>query len=147
MFLEGRKGGWGEEVEGVRRRGGVDGETDGKGEGSEEAVVELEERSMERKWKGKKGKKMKSVPGGKGLGGRWLYVSHDPVQVPEGSEGGGEEPLTRMFGLTRRREGSGGVDRSVRNARYVKFAFEPMVSYIIAMAFSSPRPSAVVMSH
>ncbi|KAL8723116.1 MAG: hypothetical protein Q9225_000519 [Loekoesia sp. 1 TL-2023] len=43
------------------------------------------------------GKGRKGVPGGKGLGGRWLFVSHEPVPVPEVDEG---EGLTTMFGLS-----------------------------------------------
>lgn len=63
-----------------------------------------------------------AVPGGKGLGGRWLFVSHDPVEVPAGKgEVGG------MFGLraeTPSGGGEGGVGR-----RLVRFQFEPMVSW------------------
>ncbi|KAL8894725.1 MAG: hypothetical protein Q9207_008430 [Kuettlingeria erythrocarpa] len=103
----------------------------------------------EKSGKGKSGKKkMKGVPDGKGQGGRWLFVSHDPVQPPEGREGG-EEPLTGLFGLTRGSEGrSGGVDRSLRNTRYVKFAFEPMILHIAtaSLAHAAPILSAAISS-
>ncbi|KAL8910605.1 MAG: hypothetical protein Q9171_004099, partial [Xanthocarpia ochracea] len=47
-------------------------------------------------------KMKKSVPGGKGLGGRWLFVSHDRLELPKDENGRDDEaPLTKMFGLTR----------------------------------------------
>lgn len=120
VFLEGRKK--------ARRSGGGEG---GEGGGEEDGEDERGSRDRE-----EEGRKSKSVPGGKGMGGRWLFVSHDAVDVPGVGEG---EPLTALFGLTRMGKERGSVDRSERpHARYVKFAFEPMVRYPHASAAVNP---------
>ena len=68
-------------------------------------------------------RKQKVVPGGKGMGGRWLYVSHEPL--PEGVNG---KEFLEMFGL-----GSNDCSQHtkapvpVRPLRLVRFQFEPMV--------------------
>jgi len=66
-----------------------------------------------------------TVPGGKGMGGRWLFVSHDAVEMPLGVESE-DRPVTRLLGLKPQQ-------RDVQSvlgpeARFVKFQFEPMVS-------------------
>lgn len=66
-----------------------------------------------------------SVPGGKGRGGRWLFVSHDPVEVPS-KQGEGDMPLMRLCGLSRGRCSRSHVD--VSRTRFVRLQFEPMVS-------------------
>jgi tRNA wybutosine-synthesizing protein 3 len=59
-------------------------------------------------------------PGGKGGGGLWLYISHDPITTPPE----GPADLTTTFGLTK----SGSADgTSIRARRYIHFKFEPMV--------------------
>ncbi len=65
------------------------------------------------------------VPGGKG-GGRFLFVSHEPVSI---SEDVASQQLPGIFGLN---EGSAAcavrVSESwVPGQRFVRFAFEPMV--------------------
>lgn len=58
-------------------------------------------------------------PGGKGGGGQWLYLSHDPIAM--------EEPAPRLidvFGLGPR----GSLDGElVSGRRYIHLKFEPMV--------------------
>lgn len=56
--------------------------------------------------------------GGKGGGGRWLYVSHEPRDQETTS-------YTKLFGLSR----TGSESKTVfsKDARYVHFKFEPMV--------------------
>ena len=66
----------------------------------------------------------RGVPGGKGRGGRWLFVSHDPVHVPE-RRGLEDKPLSRLLGLSHRKED---FEYGAGQARYVRFQFEPMVS-------------------
>ena len=68
-----------------------------------------------------------AVPGGKGLGGKWLFVSHKPVFPPE--NGGKKEKLSQLLGL-----GSSGAQNEalalsgdVNEMRLVRFQFEPMV--------------------
>ena len=116
VFLEGRRGSSGGKGD-TSRAGGDVGECEDH---------EDNERRKEMK---------KSVPGGKGLGGRWLFVSHDPLELPKDENGRDDEaPLTKMFGLTRdvtENENLNGEVRRSRdrkNVRFVRFAFEPMVS-------------------
>lgn len=57
-----------------------------------------------------------ATPGGKGAGGQWLFVSHDPLS--EGKEA--REDWSQMFELNKQGEGEG--------RRLIHFKFEPMVS-------------------
>ena len=70
-----------------------------------------------------------AVPGGKGMGGRWLFVSHEPIDIPKISC-----YVSRMLGL----EPMNGVQCEVvamepSELRLARFQFEPMVrgSYVI----------------
>ncbi|KAL8729106.1 MAG: hypothetical protein Q9166_004937 [cf. Caloplaca sp. 2 TL-2023] len=146
VFLEGRKGPMGEGRRGERAG-------DEKSTGGMESEDEVDDSKVDMRG-GVKGKK--SVPGGKGLGGRWLFVSHEAVEVPECSSTDGVEAksLTNMFGLTRhlfgkpRGNGEEGVRRSrdMKNVRYVRFAFEPMILHIAtaSLAHAAPIPSAAI---
>jgi tRNA wybutosine-synthesizing protein 3 len=60
--------------------------------------------------------------GGKGLGGRWLYVSHEPIPLPP-EETGGISEFTGLFGLSTQGPWVPHSD----DTRYVHFKFEPMV--------------------
>lgn len=61
------------------------------------------------------------VPGGKGMGGRWLLISHEPVS--EGNEG-----LCRTLGLEPMQESSCAIDdKEPCQLRVARFQFEPMV--------------------
>ena len=65
-----------------------------------------------------------TVPGGKGAGGRWLYVSHDSLQLNPGT-GLEDMHVMSLFGLS---PCLAGPDITVNRAtRYVRVAFEPMV--------------------
>ena len=71
-----------------------------------------------------------TVPGGKGMGGRWLFVSHEPVDLS--MRGEGKRAITELLGL-----GSSGVQNEalavteeVEEMRLVRFQFEPMVCRI-----------------
>lgn len=66
-----------------------------------------------------------AVPGGKGMGGRWLFVSHDAVEMPLGVELE-DRPVTRLLGLKPQQRDAQSVMGP--EARLVKFQFEPMVS-------------------
>ena len=72
----------------------------------------------------------KSVPGGKGIGGRWLFISHEPVDTQATHGRGG---LTKLFGINTRVEGRDGS--SSGNARgqkrLIRFQFEPMILHIM----------------
>lgn len=99
VFLEGRKQGkWHEERGNAKNHEGL-------GKESEQAAV----------------------PGGKGMGGKWLFVSHEPVDLSKLGEG--KHTLTEVLGL-----GSSGVQSEalalsgeVDEMRLVRFQFEPMV--------------------
>ena len=64
------------------------------------------------------------VPGGKGMGGRWLFVSHEPVEIPT-AQHPQDSPLTRLFGLASNHSNAPAMLDP--EARFVKFQFEPMV--------------------
>ena len=99
VYLEGNKQGKGHEGRGDPKN------NEGFGKESEQAVVS----------------------GGKGMGGKWLFVSHEPVDIHKNS--GAKESVTELLGLG----SSGGHDealtfnREVDEMRLVRFQFEPMV--------------------
>ena len=77
-------------------------------------------------------KTAKAVPGGKGLGGRWLYVSHDPVLpdvLPDLQLSNRKGMLYELFQMKPEPDKSGSVYSftDTQEARFVKFQFEPMV--------------------
>ena len=105
VFLEGRKS-----CKGRERRGDAK-DNEGFGKESEQAAV----------------------PGGKGLGGKWLFVSHEPVLLSKNGENKGD--LSQLLGL-----GSSGAQNEalalsgdVNEMRLVRFQFEPMVCRGAAM--------------
>ena len=68
-----------------------------------------------------------AVPGGKGMGGKWLFVCHEPVELPK--KGGDKDSLAQFLCL-----GSSGaqdeaqiLNGDVNKLRLVRFQFEPMV--------------------
>ena len=69
--------------------------------------------------------KQAAVPGGKGKGGRWLFVSHDPVDVPV-QQNPDDTSLSTLFGLSQIKDKQ---SRPGADSRFVKFQFEPMVSH------------------
>lgn len=117
VFLEGRKDGGlladeGERIEGVADENlGIE-----AGEIKEELLESEGERN-------EKGKETKARVGGKGGGGRWLFVSHDPVSLD------GEKSLAELLGISRdenlEKEMSG---KKVGELRFIHFKFEPMVA-------------------
>ncbi|KAL8748493.1 MAG: hypothetical protein Q9199_008181 [Rusavskia elegans] len=97
--------------------------------------------------------KKRSVPGGKGLGGRWLFVSHERVEMREDDDARGRHEekegsgrLTKLFCLTRpvtfeRNENGRARKRSdAKNARFVRFAFEPMILHTATASLSHAAP-------
>ncbi|KAI9721269.1 MAG: hypothetical protein M1812_002431 [Candelaria pacifica] len=66
-------------------------------------------------------------PGGKGGGGKWLYVSHDPV--PETLlQSNPETSLMKLFGLSSHSPGPALVPNEM--TRFVHLKFEPMILHI-----------------
>ena len=63
-----------------------------------------------------------AVPGGKGLGGRWLFVSHKPC-VFDGNQI--QSSLAATFGMSPYVQENNNVD--FKKAQIARFQFEPMV--------------------
>lgn len=69
-------------------------------------------------------RKAPAVPGGKGLGGRWLFVSHEPVEVANSCDPH-PKPIATLLGFAPHHfTAAPDPERS----RLIKFQFEPMVS-------------------
>ncbi|KAI8251288.1 hypothetical protein K4K58_008959 [Colletotrichum sp. SAR11_239] len=73
-------------------------------------------------------------PGGKGGGGTWLYVSHDPVPGPHDED----DRLLRLLGLVDEAEGrkagageAGSTQSGRRRRRLIHFKFEPMILHVL----------------
>jgi tRNA wybutosine-synthesizing protein 3 len=66
--------------------------------------------------------------GGKGGGGRWLFVSHEPVDM----SGVKVKGCSSFLGLQRIGEG-GGSGRQFTEERLIHFKFEPMVSTLFVI--------------
>ena len=88
---------------------------------------------------GRAGRKIKTGAGGKG-GGRWLYVSHDPIatispaQQPENS-------FMTLFGLQPMTT-SGPVPRSVSGQlpRLIHLTFSPLILHVLTATLHHARP-------
>ena len=66
----------------------------------------------------------RAVPGGKGMGGRWLFISHNPISPPISTDER-VNPLMGLFGLSTSQRP---IDiLQTRKMRLVRFQFEPMV--------------------
>ncbi|KAI1092095.1 methyltransferase TYW3-domain-containing protein [Rostrohypoxylon terebratum] len=113
--------------EGRRKGGGV-----GDGDGEEGMDVE-----------GERGK-LAGV-GGKGGGGNWLFVSHDPVPLEDGEP---ERDLEILLGLkeAENREAGGGRSgdglRDGAAVRLVHFKFEPMILHVLT---ASPEHAQLLL--
>lgn len=99
VFFEGRKQGKGYEGRGDAK------DKEGLGKESEQAAV----------------------PGGKGMGGKWLFVSHEPVELSK--KGEAKENLPQLLGLGSLGEPdkAPALSGEVDEMRLVRFQFEPMV--------------------
>lgn len=60
--------------------------------------------------------------GGKGGGGNWLFVSHDPVEVEQGKD------LRDVFGINGAEAAESSTTGAEDSTRLIHFKFEPMVS-------------------
>ncbi|PQE07115.1 hypothetical protein CJF31_00004764 [Rutstroemia sp. NJR-2017a BVV2] len=71
--------------------------------------------------------------GGKGAGGKWLYVSHDPLGVDTLERGESSKTLHELLGM-KRDSGSAFQMRAgdkPGDVRWVRFKFEPMILHIL----------------
>ncbi|EPE26001.1 hypothetical protein GLAREA_01913 [Glarea lozoyensis ATCC 20868] len=85
---------------------------------------------------GDSGRKTIAGIGGKGGGGRWLYVSHDPVSLVKG------ESWAEKFGMLRSSDDIRG-DKKAEDVRFVRFKFEPMILHILT---SSPTHAQTLLT-
>ena len=100
------------------------GEEDTYGEGNENEVeVEAEGDGDEDRGNAEKATKTKLAGvGGKGGGGRWLFVSHEPVDIDEVKE----EDFSSFLGMNRMGDVMD-AGRQFTEERLIHFKFEPMV--------------------
>lgn len=70
-----------------------------------------------------------AVPGGKGMGGRWLFTSHEPVELDAHSDITSNDSIREQWGL-QLFDGAPSkmATLSAHESRLIKFQFEPMVS-------------------
>ncbi|KAI0020646.1 methyltransferase TYW3-domain-containing protein [Xylariomycetidae sp. FL0641] len=79
--------------------------------------------------------------GGKGAGGRWLFVSHDPVVLrEEGDEGVARVLLGGGSGEEEKEGGDG--ERDGDGARLIHFKFEPMILHVLT---ASPEHAQLLL--
>ena len=75
---------------------------------------------------GEEGEESRAGPGGKGGGGTWLFISHDPVEV---SDVAASQDFLSKFGLEEAApEATKAIDVQ---RRFIHLKFEPMVRFII----------------
>ncbi|KAJ4381240.1 hypothetical protein N0V86_003589 [Didymella sp. IMI 355093] len=72
------------------------------------------------------GEESRAGPGGKGGGGTWLFISHDPVEVPNVSS---STDFTSQFGLQNASDDE--LSRSDAQRRFIHLKFEPMILHIL----------------
>lgn len=93
------------------------------------AVVGVDEGGQEEKGEISDERTVTGPVGGKGRGGRWLFVSHDPIEIHLQTEIE-RQPLSTLFGLTSSSSPSPAAQPILYNPsqiRLVRFQFEPMV--------------------
>ncbi|CEL01918.1 hypothetical protein ASPCAL01494 [Aspergillus calidoustus] len=93
------------------------------------------------------GEERKFVPsGGKGAG-KWLYVSHEPMEtengraIPKGFEANKErKSLLEVFGMVAGDGNPPSVDKEGHAPRLVRFHFEPMILHIMTATLGHAQP-------
>ncbi|KAF3048304.1 hypothetical protein E8E12_011661 [Didymella heteroderae] len=73
------------------------------------------------------GEESRAGPGGKGGGGTWLFISHDPVEVPIASS---PTDFMSQFGL--RKASDDNLSRPDAQCRFIHLKFEPMILHILS---------------
>ncbi|KAI9811398.1 MAG: hypothetical protein M1826_003188 [Phylliscum demangeonii] len=83
-----------------------------------------------------------ATPGGKGGGGTWLFVSHDPLSSSLTDEGS----IMKRFGLSEASAGLTGPT-SAATTRYVHFKFEPMILHILTASAQHAQMVLTAAAH
>ncbi|KAI0204229.1 methyltransferase TYW3-domain-containing protein [Astrocystis sublimbata] len=109
VFVEGRKAAHAGGA-GLGENGDGDGDEDAAGDAARPATL--------------------AAVGGKGGGGAWLFVSHDPVcEIVEGID------MRSLLGLgspEKEKEGNSVAGTSFKDMRLIHFKFEPMILHVLA---------------
>ena len=86
-------------------------------------------------------KKTKASPGGKG-GGRWLYVSHDPIPtVDEADEAdNASHRFTNLFGLDVGLDHSAASPTTAQAARLIHLQYSPLILHIFCATLHHAKP-------
>ncbi|KAL9131141.1 MAG: hypothetical protein Q9217_000842 [Psora testacea] len=125
IFLEGKKG----------RLSGAGVKGDGNKLQETEAEVEVED-ARETEIEGEEtGQRQSAVPGGKGRGGRWLFVSHEPIKPSK--QGGLAEFLGRA---TEQCNHTKITSQHTDSMRLIRFLFEPMILHIMTASLHHAQP-------
>lgn len=77
--------------------------------------------------------------GGKGAGGAWLFVSHDPV--PDKGDGGTDTDWSSLFGLQESTEAQETIGE-VKERRLVHFKYEAMILHVLT---ASPEHAQLLL--
>ncbi|KZF20936.1 hypothetical protein L228DRAFT_232583 [Xylona heveae TC161] len=73
-------------------------------------------------------------PGGKGGGGRWLFVSHDPIVIPNAVDS--ESFIHNLFQLPSKPTSH---FTCPENCRYLHFKFEPMILHVLTSSLKEAQ--------
>ncbi|KAL4805830.1 methyltransferase TYW3-domain-containing protein [Aspergillus unguis] len=89
---------------------------------------------------GELGEQKKFAPsGGKGAG-RWLYVSHEPLDLGAYEKNGGKKSLLELFEMVPGDGKPPGVDKESHAPRLVRFHFDPMILHIMTATLHHAQP-------
>ncbi|KAL2056243.1 hypothetical protein ABVK25_003266 [Lepraria finkii] len=77
-----------------------------------------------------------AVPGGKGMGGRWLFVSHEPVHFDKE----GSYLATRLSMSYQPELYDYQKDMDINQVRLARFQFEPMILHVMTASLHHAQP-------
>ncbi|KAM3075931.1 hypothetical protein ACMFMG_006556 [Clarireedia jacksonii] len=119
VFLEGRKGGGSTSLDDVQE--------EGEGEGGVRESTSSTSNTA-------------SI-GGKGAGGKWLYVSHDPLAVDILESKESTQSLHELLGMRRDSHTAFQMRAGDKTSdvRWVRFKFEPMILHILTASLSQAQ--------
>lgn len=103
---------------------------EGKKKSEDRQVDDDQANDVEGRGQSSQDKETTAGTGGKGGGGKWLYVSHDPFVFQDGQD------LAAALGMTR----TGDKESAWEGQRLVRFKFEPMVSRFLYLCVLCVSP-------
>ena len=86
----------------------------------------------------KSARNVKSNPGGKG-GGRWLFVSHDPIPAAD-EEDNDSDRFTKLFGLDSYRDLTICPLKPTQAARLIHLQYSPLILHIFCASLRHAKP-------